>query len=352
MKHILLSICITIFGCLWLIDAYGQDPQFSQIYSAPLYLNPAFAGNLDFDCKKMPESRFKTNLNYRNQYNGSFNTLSATIDYREKTGKMGFGFLVLRDRIGDVPLSNTTLGFIGSYKIPLQNDWNLHTGLQGNFNFRTTNFNNYTFPDQFAITGAPGVSRPTQEPLLRGEETAFIDFAGGVLLFNEFYYIGGAAHHINQPNQSLLNGVDRLPMKVSLHTGYKFPLKRSKTMRKRGLDKSVTPTLHYKNQGPFQQMDVGAFFNYDPLVLGMWYRGLPIFTAPDNKSRQQDGLVFLAGVKTATDYGLFRFGFSYDVPVTKAFNFGRIFEISLQYQIINEKCRKRKIYKSMPCPSL
>ena len=40
-------------------SAYAQDPEFTQFYANPLYLNPAFAGSSH--CPRM-------NLNYRNQW--------------------------------------------------------------------------------------------------------------------------------------------------------------------------------------------------------------------------------------------------------------------------------------------
>ena len=87
--------------------ANAQDPQFSQIYASPLYLNPAFVGNLEYDCRRLSASRYKVMMNYRAQYNADFNTLYATIDYRDKGGKLGLGGIVLRDKSGSVPLTST-----------------------------------------------------------------------------------------------------------------------------------------------------------------------------------------------------------------------------------------------------
>ena len=38
---------------------FAQDPQFSQFYAAPLYLNPAFAGSSELA---------RVGINYRNQW--------------------------------------------------------------------------------------------------------------------------------------------------------------------------------------------------------------------------------------------------------------------------------------------
>jgi len=351
LKHYL--IFISLVACLVLLGqrALAQDPQFSQVYAAPLYLNPAFAGNLEYNCKKLPISKFKSTLNYRNQWTGRFNTTAAAIEFREKKERFGFGAIWVQDRIGEVALSNTTIGGIGSYKLPIVNDWQVHFGLQANMNFRSVNFANFTFPDEFTIRGRTEV---TQDQILRtGEERFFVDFATGALLFNDKFYLGIAAHHINQPNQSLANEIDKLPMKVSIHTGYRYALKRTRGFAKKGADKSLTPTLHYKYQGAFQQLDLGTYFNYDPLILGLWYRGVFFDGSPEPGRRQQDAIVAMLGLHAATDYGVFRFGFSYDISASRVRGaFGRTFELSLQYQPINEKCRKKVVYRRIPCPGI
>ena len=56
------KICIFIVLMLTTaLDLYAQDPQFSQFYANPVYLNPAFAGTAR--CPRVV-------LNYRNQWPG------------------------------------------------------------------------------------------------------------------------------------------------------------------------------------------------------------------------------------------------------------------------------------------
>jgi hypothetical protein len=84
-KNLLYALTALLQLLVFVSESWAQDPQFTQIYSSPLYLNPAFAGNLDYDCRKLTASRFKTMVNYRSQYNGDFSTLYGTIDYKDKT---------------------------------------------------------------------------------------------------------------------------------------------------------------------------------------------------------------------------------------------------------------------------
>ena len=71
---------------------YGQDPGFSQFYSNPLYLNPAFTGTTELP---------RTTLNYRNQWpqkGATYTTYSLSFDRLSKKLNTGFGFLVLHDK--------------------------------------------------------------------------------------------------------------------------------------------------------------------------------------------------------------------------------------------------------------
>jgi len=55
-------------------NLFAQDPEFTQFYANPLYLNPAFAGTA-----RCP----RVNLNYRNQWpaiSGTYVTYSASYD--------------------------------------------------------------------------------------------------------------------------------------------------------------------------------------------------------------------------------------------------------------------------------
>jgi hypothetical protein len=159
-------------------------------------------------------------------------------------------------------------------------------------------------------------------------------------------------HHLNQANQSLTGGVEKMPMKASIHTGYRLGFSKTRGFRRKASDKSITPTIMYKRQGITQQLDIGSYFAYDPIIFGAWFRGIPIIKAPDG-TVQRDAVVLLLGVRQPTDFGLFKLGLSYDFPVSQAgVNSGRTFEVSLSYQIINERCRKRVTYLSIPCPGI
>ena len=81
-------------------DITAQDPEFTQFYANPLYLNPAFAGTAR--CPRLV-------MNYRNQWpslSGTFVTTSASYDQHVPTIQGGLGLIVLNDRAAFVERLN------------------------------------------------------------------------------------------------------------------------------------------------------------------------------------------------------------------------------------------------------
>ena len=77
-------------------DLYAQDPEFSQFYANPLYLNPALAGVTV--CPKV-------NANYRNQWPAigkAFITYNASYDQYVSFLHGGLGLVITADRAGSV----------------------------------------------------------------------------------------------------------------------------------------------------------------------------------------------------------------------------------------------------------
>ena len=76
------------------LSVTAQDPQFSQFYAAPLYLNPAFAGSTQ---------QGRVGMNYRNQWpaiDANFTTISAYADFYIEDKNSGIGALLTRDNVG------------------------------------------------------------------------------------------------------------------------------------------------------------------------------------------------------------------------------------------------------------
>ena len=87
-----------IFICVMSMNwAQSQDLHFSQYYSSPLYLNPAFTGAI-------PE--YRAVVNYRIQWPSlpnAFNTYAFSFDYNPRKYNSNFGLLITQPTMPDMP---------------------------------------------------------------------------------------------------------------------------------------------------------------------------------------------------------------------------------------------------------
>lgn len=107
--------------------AFAQDPQFTQFYANPLYLNPAFAGTAR--CPRVV-------LNYRNQWpalTGTFVTTSASFDQHVDGIMGGLGLLVTHDQAGKGTLNTTTVSGIYSYQQAISRKFSMKVGFQATY---------------------------------------------------------------------------------------------------------------------------------------------------------------------------------------------------------------------------
>jgi type IX secretion system PorP/SprF family membrane protein len=335
MKKNLLTLLFALFICF---ETFGQDPQFSQFYAAPLYLNPAFTGTT-------AEHRFV--MNYRNQWMTlpqSFVTHAFSYDLNMKNLNSGFGVLFTTDKAGSASLRSSTANLLYSYKIHLADKWVIKPGISFGYGVRNINYSKLIFGDQLAF-GNPDA--PTIDPAITSYGNVnYFDFSSGILIYNKNLWIGVSSYHMNEPNQSLLGEESILHRKNSLHAGYRIPL--YKGPQKRDNISSIAPSFIYKSQGEFDQLDLGLQFNYNPVMVGFWYRGLPVKqNARDNLS--QDAVVFLFALK----FDNYDIGYSYDMTVSElGATTGGSHEISLIYQVDLQRSKKAKRReKYIPCPT-
>ncbi|MGB0510882.1 MAG: PorP/SprF family type IX secretion system membrane protein, partial [Flavobacteriales bacterium] len=104
------ALMLACIGTFTPETASAQDPEFTQFYSNPVYLNPAFAG-----AARCP--RFV--MNYRNQWpamSGNYVTSAAAYDQHIPSISGGLGFIVMNDRAGRGTLSTSRISGIYSYQ--------------------------------------------------------------------------------------------------------------------------------------------------------------------------------------------------------------------------------------------
>ncbi len=326
-KSLRLLTVVLSLSTVFSVDVFAQDPEFTQFYANPLYLNPAFAGAAR--CPRLV-------MNYRNQWpslSGTFVTTSASYDQHVETIQGGLGIIVLNDRAAQSTLNTTTLSGIYSYQQAISRKFSIKAGLQATYLQKSLDWNKLTFGDM--IDPRKGFIYNTAD-IPRGGKVNAVDFSAGLLGYSDVVYGGVAVHHLNEPNESLIVGTSRLPMKFTVHAGAVIPIEK----KKRDGDAKLSPNVLYRRQGEFQQLNLGLYVNKGPLVAGLWFRGL-LFG-----EKYRDSFIATIGIQT----DVIRFGYSYDVTISELTpSTGGSHEVSLG---INFECRaKKKKFRTIACPS-
>lgn len=319
--------------------AYAQDPEFSQYYAAPLYLNPAFAGT-------SVDHRFIAN--YRNQWpnvSQAFETYAFSYDYNLDHYNSGLGFLVVADKAGSANLKSTQFNFQYAYKVQLSDKFVLSSGLNFGVGSRSIDFNKLVFYQQLDFAQS-GDNLPPGPSNLNLQGQTYFDFGAGLLFYSRKVWLGFSTSHLNRPNRSLVDAESEIPVKTTVHGGIRIPLYNG--VFKRDRTASIAPSFVYKKQGSFDQLDLGTYFFYEPVVVGLWYRGIPLQqNAKDNIS--QDAVVVVLGFQLS-DVEL---SYSYDVTVSELGPIsGGSHEVALKFSIdLATQVKKRKRERFIPCPT-
>jgi type IX secretion system PorP/SprF family membrane protein len=309
----------------------AQDPEFTQFYANPLYLNPAFAGSSR--CPRMV-------MNYRNQWPGitkTYITTSFSFDQHVDALSGGFGMLVTSDQAGDGTINTTNASMVYSYYLPVTSTFSVKAGIQATYAQKSVDWSKLNFGDM--IDNKFGFTLGTQE-VNPNRTVTNVDFSAGILGYSSSFFIGGAAHHLLEPDEGFMSP-SPLPMKITAHTGAIIPMgsqsAKFKRRRRRNAntlpESSISPNILYQKQKDFQQLNLGVYVTKGPIVGGLWYRN-------------QDAFIVLVGLMTTN----FRFGYSYDVTVSRLSNAtAGSHELSMTLQF---NCRpKKKKFTPVSCPS-
>lgn len=333
------------------LEIKAQDTQFSQYYSTPMYLNPALTGS---------SGKTRAVINYRRQWAGlpsSISSFMAAFDHNFKYKNFSLGGYIKQDQFGvneGTPLTHLEAVASGSYTIGINRYMGLNLGLQVGYGQNKLDRSALIFNDQLDSFGFNGSS--TNEPFIRNQ-VGYADVNTGAMLYGEKYWVAVGLRHITTPNISFLGDQVYLPVKVSVEAGYMIPLefKGHHTHIPEYKRRSITIATHYQKQGQNDQLSIGAYLHYAPLLLGVWYRGLPLIkSAEKDNAVNHDAVVLLTGIKM----GNLNFGYSYDITTSDLpQQTANSHEISLQYTFnlykdYRKKPKRKPLELSCPSPLL
>jgi type IX secretion system PorP/SprF family membrane protein len=319
-KVILVTVVLLINSS---INLYAQDPIFTQFYSNPVYLNPAFAGS-----NKCP----RIVSNFRNQwpgFSGDFITTSLTYDQYVDKIKGGLGIILMSDQVAKTLKSNEA-SFVYSYHQHLSRKFTLNFGIQGTYISKSVDRSNLTFGDM--IHPRRGFVLSTQDVINYAPVDIF-DFSAGILGYTDKFYVGFATHHLTEPSFSYIstNNTSFLNRRYTAHAGTEISLNSKSLFSEE--EKSLSPSVLFIKQGDFQQLNFGLYYRKGNYVVGAWYR-------------EGDSFIVTAGMNTK----LLRIGYSYDLTTSQLGVYsGGSHEISIALKLYCAP--KKKSLRAMSCPS-
>ena len=326
---LLVTVVLTVVSFFCSVrSVQAQDPEFSQFYANPLYLNPAFTGTNG--CGRLV-------MNYRNQWPslaGNYETIHASYDQYVNGLNGGAGVSLYQDNAGRGVLRTTMISGYYAYQTPISRKWTVSFGAQVSYHQRSLNWDDLTFPDQIdPRRGFIYETRDTQ----RGGRVANADFSAGGLIYNETFYGGIAVHHLAEPNESLIVGTSRLPRKYTVHAGAVIPIGVDVTGNS---ETSLSPNIMYQRQGEFVQYNAGVYANIGPLVVGTWYR-----FSLNKGDFFSDSIILSLGMQTEQ----IRVGYSYDLTVSGITADAGSHEVSAAF-LFSCKPNKKK-FRAINCPT-
>ncbi len=310
----------------------AQDVSFSQNYASPLYLSPSFTGLTE-------GSRLA--INYRDQWPSipqTYRTMAVSFDHYFADYNSGLGFLYYRDDQQKGALINQHIGLLYAYEVYVSRNVMIRPGIQFKFN--------QSFLDVSKTLLGTGINPITGEaetignlPIAEDNLNKF-DAAASVMIYSNFYWGGITVDHLVKNSNSYTDIEPISGTKITIFGGYKWVYKEG---RRKSPDQSVTFAFNYRQQDYFSQLDFGAYWQYNPIELGLWYRGIP--TKNKAQLSNNDAIIALFGIHL----GRTRVGYSYDLTLSDlAGNTGGAHELSILYTIPSSN-KPRINRNAIPC---
>jgi type IX secretion system PorP/SprF family membrane protein len=324
------SFIIALFSLyLMMHTAAAQDPEFSQFYANPLYLNPALAGvNI---CPRII-------ANYRNQWpslDNAFVAYNASFDQYFDFLHGGVGVLFTTDRAGGGNLNTTMIGLMYAYKFNITAHLQASAAVKVNYYQRSLKWQNLTFEDM--IDPQSGFVLPTSEKQPDNTSVGVPDFSTGIFLaYDDLIYGGIAVDHLSQPKIGFYtDNSTQLYMKYTVHIGSVINLRKGGSLDE-DREFSLSPNILYQQQFNFHQLNIGLYLTIDPFVGGLWFR---------HNFENADAIIPMIGFHWKN----LRVGYSYDYSVSKLQGAsGGAHEVSASWQF---PCiEKKRHIRAIKCP--
>ena len=314
MKKVIIYPLLVVLGILGIFrSGQGQDVNYSQFFSAPLYFNPAFTGiNTGLRARFLFRDQWPAlPIDFKSYY------FSADLGDRNLPGAGGIGLMINSDSPGAGLINTMTAAITVSVRIRIASFMAAQVGVKAAILQRKVNWDDLVFSDQLDPKYGPIYQTSFIPP--DANTRSVPDFAaGGILQFsNETGNINGtlgfAVDHIFKPDVSYLtNGSSQYPRKWVIHgdaiftTGYGSA---SSLYGNAGDPLMLNPGFVFQSQASTNMLEIGINLLKFNIYLGGWYK--TTMTGDVNNS-----IALLAGYRYSfmEDMSL-KFIYSYDLQI-------------------------------------
>lgn len=287
----------------YLLAANAQDPHFSQFFSSPLTLNPAFTGKFD--------GSYRIAGNYRNQWptiNNAFTTATASVDFHILQDRIpsndtwGLGVMGYNDNSanGAVKFNYFTASTAYHKGLDEEGYHQIGVGFQVTYANMLINTADLKFEDQLTSSGFTGVtSEIFNNSTLKNN---YVDINAGVLYNGSTndqnnFYVGVSLYHITRPVQQFTGGYFQLNPRATIHAGTYFPIATNVKLHLSALQSFQGGATETVMGGAFQLTPTADQSEKPPsLYVGTWIRF-------------NDAIFPYVGL----EFGDLRLGMSYDI---------------------------------------
>ncbi|MEI6885627.1 MAG: PorP/SprF family type IX secretion system membrane protein [Bacteroidota bacterium] len=275
-----LSYILCLLALVWILPlntASAQDMNYTQYFSTPLYVNPAYTGiNTGIRARFLFRDQWPAApIAYKSYY------FSADLGDRALPGAGGFGIVVQSDNPGVGLINNLNAALTIGVRIPITGFMAAQVGIKAGIMQRRINYDDLVFTSNFdARYGNIYQSGFTD---FNASKRVVPDFgAGGLIQFsstegNITGDFGFAVDHIFKPDVSFLSvGSSQYPRKWIGHLNLVFstgPGGSSNGMMNSGADplKIMVGGL-YMNQSNLNSLQLGLNLLKYNIYLGCWYK--------------------------------------------------------------------------------
>lgn len=322
-----------IFSLLFLVAcsfyAKAQDPHFTQFYSAPLTVNPAYAGHFDGSLRVIS--------NYRQQWISSIdplNTTSVQIDGKlntldpEENKPYSLGLLAMNDNSMNGTFNSNYIMAAGSYRKEMDAEGikKLALGFSTTYGSRSIDYSNLGFSEQFRSGVGYNLSLPTGEYALSNLKP-FVSMATGLLYSYQdrekgtYFDAGASVFHINRPKQTVFKDDNQIiAARYTAQASWQQYFGDETMLNVKFLYQNQASTQYYHGGVSVSRMLGSDKYNF--IGAGIWYRSNDAVSP----------YLFMEFSKT-------QLGLTYDINTSDLKNAPtptKSFELSLQWRLDKE----------------